>query len=402
MKRLLLLFLLIFIFQMFLFGSAVQVESGMSGFQTSTGLPSSGYKLYTYEIGTTTQKTTWSDRAKVVANTNPIILDSKGRAVIFADGMYDFVLKTSEDVTDQTWESVNYRSLGESLELIDGSGVSQVYFTADGGVSYVKGGDFGVGTATPTTILHISDTSPAIRIKDTSEGIDIDIKLASGYFEIKTVSGVTVESLLKVPAALDEAPSGFLATPVGTIQMYAGATAPTAWLLCQGQALNATANPKYAPLYAVIGITYGGTGIAAFNVPDFQNRYARGVGTSERGDTVNQLTKLPTNAFTDAATGIQSASHTHSGTTSGQSVTHTHSIDCGSSGTIPGSNVATNAGSGQPISTGNASADHTHTVTTGNQSASHTHTVTIDGGGDAETRPNSVVVNYIIYTGTKY
>ena len=57
---------------------------------------------------------------------------------------------------------------------------------------------------------------------------------------------------------------------VGTVTPYAGTSAPTGYLLCQGQAVSRT---TYSALYNVIGIKYGaGNGSTTFNVPDLQTR----------------------------------------------------------------------------------------------------------------------------------
>src|SRR5437868_12504805 len=51
--------------------------------------------------------------------------------------------------------------------------------------------------------------------------------------------------------------------PTGTLLPYAGATAPTGYLLCNGAAVSRI---TYAVLYAVIGTTYGvGDGATTFN-----------------------------------------------------------------------------------------------------------------------------------------
>jgi microcystin-dependent protein len=58
--------------------------------------------------------------------------------------------------------------------------------------------------------------------------------------------------------------------PTGSIAAYAGASAPTDWLLCDGSAVNRT---TYAALFAAISITYGsGDGSSTFNVPDLRGR----------------------------------------------------------------------------------------------------------------------------------
>lgn len=57
-------------------------------FFDDNGAPLAGGFVYTYVPGTTTPKTTWVDPGLTVANTNPIQLDSGGRAIIWGSGQY--------------------------------------------------------------------------------------------------------------------------------------------------------------------------------------------------------------------------------------------------------------------------------------------------------------------------
>lgn len=63
--------------------------------------------------------------------------------------------------------------------------------------------------------------------------------------------------------------------PVGSLQAYAGASAPTGWLLCDGTSYTTAAYPE---LYSVLGYTYGGSG-SNFSVPDLRGRVLVGKGT---------------------------------------------------------------------------------------------------------------------------
>ena len=63
--------------------------------------------------------------------------------------------------------------------------------------------------------------------------------------------------------------------PVGSLQAYAGASAPTGWLLCDGTSYSTSVYPE---LFSVLGYTYGGSG-ANFNVPDLRGRVPMGAGT---------------------------------------------------------------------------------------------------------------------------
>lgn len=63
------------------------------------GLPLSGGKVFTYEQGTTTPLATYSDPAGVSVNTNPVILDTYGRASIYIQDLaYTFLVKDADDV----------------------------------------------------------------------------------------------------------------------------------------------------------------------------------------------------------------------------------------------------------------------------------------------------------------
>jgi microcystin-dependent protein len=84
------------------------------------------------------------------------------------------------------------------------------------------------------------------------------------------------------------------ATPTGTIVMFGGASAPTGWLLCNGQS-----TASYAALAAVVGA----------NVPDLRGRAPIGVGTGT-GLTARALGDI-TGTETHALTEAQMPAHTH-------------------------------------------------------------------------------------------
>lgn len=72
--------------------------------------------------------------------------------------------------------------------------------------------------------------------------------------------------------------NGSALIPTGSIINFAGSTAPSGWLLCDGAAVSRT---LYTALFSVIGTTYGvGNGTTTFNVPNTAGRMVRGVGTA--------------------------------------------------------------------------------------------------------------------------
>jgi len=74
----------------------------------------------------------------------------------------------------------------------------------------------------------------------------------------------------------------------GMLVLYGGATAPTGWLLCQGQSVGVLAYPE---LHAVIGYSFGGSGLN-FNLPNLQDKFPIGKsGTKALGSTGGSNTK---------------------------------------------------------------------------------------------------------------
>lgn len=66
-------------------------------------------------------------------------------------------------------------------------------------------------------------------------------------------------------AVAQVSPSG-TSIPVGVIQMYAGTSAPSGWLLCDGSAVSRS---THSSLFTLIGTSYGsGDGSTTFNLPN--------------------------------------------------------------------------------------------------------------------------------------
>lgn len=190
--------------------------------------------------------------------------------------------------------------------------------------------------------------------------------------------------------------SGLTASvPAGVVVPFAGSSVPSAdWFLCDGQAVDSIANPQYAPLFAAIGTTYGGTGANNFNVPDLRGRVAGGL-DNMGGVAANRITN-PSADSLGGAFGNEEITLSLS-----QTPSHNHSVGVsGSTGSgSPHSHTGSTSGDGAhfhnewwgpPFSTG-ASGDnknvqdnrqnrgpsggHTHGIAINNES-SHTHTLT--------------------------
>lgn len=92
--------------------AAVNLSPIGNGFQffSNDGLPLNAGKLYTYQAGSTTPLTTYTESSGLIANTNPIILGTDGRppsTIWLLDGFfYKFVLANSSNVTIQTYDNL--------------------------------------------------------------------------------------------------------------------------------------------------------------------------------------------------------------------------------------------------------------------------------------------------------
>jgi microcystin-dependent protein len=91
---------------------AVNLSPIGNGFQffTTTGLPLNGGYLYTYQAGSTTPTTTYTDNGGTIANTNPIQLGTDGRPpaeIWLTYGFnYKFVLADSTNAVIQTYDNL--------------------------------------------------------------------------------------------------------------------------------------------------------------------------------------------------------------------------------------------------------------------------------------------------------
>ena len=102
--------------------------------------------------------------------------------------------------------------------------------------------------------------------------------------------------------------------PAGTINTYAGSTAPSGWLEANGAAISRT---TYAVLYAAIGNSFGpGDGSTTFNLPDLRGVFVRGWdhGAGRDPDAASRTALLSSGATGNNVGSYQAdefKSHTH-------------------------------------------------------------------------------------------
>lgn len=87
--------------------------SPLMQFTTTAGAPLIGGKVYTYAAGTTSALATYTDSTGATANTNPVILNTRGEAAIWlSPASYKFALRDANDTP--IWTSDNIGGLNIS------------------------------------------------------------------------------------------------------------------------------------------------------------------------------------------------------------------------------------------------------------------------------------------------
>jgi microcystin-dependent protein len=157
-----------------------------------------------------------------------------------------------------------------------------------------------------------------------------------------------------------------VSSPTASVIAYAGSSAPSGWLLCDGASISRS---TYSTLYAAIGTTYGSASESTFNVPDIEGRVIAG---KESSDTRLTSGGSGINGGTLGSTG---GTETHTLLTA-EMPAHTHTQDDDAFG----GTSASGAGGGWHTSVGSQA-----TGATGGD------------GAHQNTQP-TIVLNYIIKT----
>lgn len=126
-----------------------------------------------------------------------------------------------------------------------------------------------VATADAAQIAADAAQAAADAAQATADALVDEAKLADGAVTTpKLADGSVTAAKLAAGAVLN-------GVPTGTVVSFAGASAPSGWLMCDGAAVSRTA---YAALFSVIGTVYGaGDGSTTFNLPDLRGEFVRGL-----------------------------------------------------------------------------------------------------------------------------
>jgi microcystin-dependent protein len=313
-----------------------------------------------------------------------------------------------------------------------GSNIGAIFSASGGGANYAlitSGGNVGIGTTTPayqldvagdvnlTGVLRVNGAAGTagqyLKSNGTSDPTWADVAATTATTATNLAGGsagtIPYQSAAGTTAQLAAGTAGQVltsngtsaptwssaATPAGVVQQYAGATAPTGYILCQGQAVSRT---TYATLFAVVSTTYGaGDGSTTFNVPNLQGKIPVGLNSADlsfdvRGETGGEKThaiataELPSHNHTFTGT-----AHTHTvdptSFTTASGGTHTHTYNDYYHGTTLSDNADDR---GVASSTG---ADHERTTLTTGTNGAHTHAIDVPSTTSSSTTATGTISN---------
>lgn len=160
--------------------SAVLLPNGKQQFIDINGKPLVGGSVYFYIPSTLIFKDTWKNAGQTILNTNPIILDSRGQAIIYGTGIYRQIVKdsagnliwdqlTSDGSNDQFITPQNYGAVGDGTA--DDTAALQSWLTAIGSGYYAstiagpRVGFLPAGKYKFTTSLTLSGNSTIFGVK---------------------------------------------------------------------------------------------------------------------------------------------------------------------------------------------------------------------------------------------
>lgn len=193
----------------------------------NNGDPLAGGLLYVYLAGTSTPTTVYSDQALTIPLSNPVVLDSAGRAIVFLDaGSFKFVLHDADDALIWTSDGVqsthtNQTALGDVF-FFGGDASSPITAAAyPAGATYDKchagtslfridSGDLPSGTyvlegmlmatggaTTTAALVNLTDGSPDAAMVEISSASTTGARVASGPITFPT-AGADKDLAIKV------------------------------------------------------------------------------------------------------------------------------------------------------------------------------------------------------------
>jgi hypothetical protein len=233
-------------------------------FNDALGVPLAGGSVYFYTPSTTAPKDTFQDALQTIPNSNPVILDTAGRAIILGSGSYRQVVYDANGnlIWDQTTSeavvgsaSFGGTSTGSANAQIVAAGTfsgadgSTINFTAgftNTGAMTIKVGSGGA----PIAVLKNGPSGPVnLAAGDIAAGniYSISYSVALGTFQLlqSIPPVITIASQAQAQAGTDNTT---VMTPLRTNQAIASLGIPAPASQAQGDMLYATAPGVWARL----------------------------------------------------------------------------------------------------------------------------------------------------------
>lgn len=346
--------------------SATLLPNGKQQFFNASGQPLAGGSVAFYIPTTLTPKNTWQDPLESTLNSNPVVLDAGGMALIYGSGQYRQIVKDSLgntiwDQLTQDFLSLVQTNLSYWGATSGGGANAQTVTTSPTFSSYVAPMviSFIAGfTNTGATTINANSVGNKNVYKQTGSG---PVALTGGEIiagNIYNISYDGTEFQLLNPVS---------AEPTGSVIAFAASTAPTGYIECNGSAISRT---TFSGLFNIIGTTFGsGDGSTTFNIPDLRGYFVRGWADTGSVDSGR--------AFGSTQTGdVAPHSHTINDPTHSHAIVPTALTAGGSGGTVGGSQLFNGVTDTQASATG----------------------ITINNSTGTETRPVNVALMYCIKT----
>lgn len=233
--------------------AATLLPNGEQTFVDENGKPLASGCVYFYVPGTNTPKDTWVNPGGTATNTNPVILDAAGRAIIYGVGTYRQVVKKYPcgSLGEQVWDQLTADTASSTTIFAGASAgtpnaitVIAPAFTGEDGqvINYIS-----INTNTGGATINPSGFGNVQIVRDGSSGpgallggelvatnaVSLIYDATAGVFHI--LSPVTWPNTSGVP--------------VGTVIAHAGFAAPTNYAFAYGQAVSRT---TYSALFSAL------------------------------------------------------------------------------------------------------------------------------------------------------
>ena len=332
-------------------------------FFDNNGAPLAGGKLYFYQPGTTTPKTVYSSSDASIPLTNPVILDSAGRADVWLSGYYNVVLTDALDnlIWSETNASSQYSITTQFSQWLEQTDILTYITPTQFSVPGNRTDDYQAGrrikavvaggTIYGTISTAVTSGSPVITtVTVVWDSTQLDAGLSQVWLGIITVINSSY------PVATFE-------PPVGTVlpwhKSFANVpqTLPASWHECDGSVISDALSPmngQTLPNLNGSGYFLRGSATSGTTQANQNKSHAHGMGSA----TAASHTHTTSGTAADHT-------HTYSATTGTESAGHTHQAAQNATSAQSGGGVnglLQNGAGGTPEATGGESAAHTHSV----------------------------------------